>query len=199
MPNKVCFMFVGAAVLLCSPSAIAQHSDSGRETKPFSASAHLHWGSGINILDDTSPSAFGFGLGLRGGYTLSFGLYIGALFDYYIGTTETLIDTRTEPDTVFDAQFRSAHLAMEVGYDFKILSTLLLRPYIGFGYLDTGASSQLPVLDYNSVAFSPGLSLDFNITESAFVTGNVHLLLPTELLEFSEKSLTIAVGGGVRF
>jgi hypothetical protein len=57
------------------------------------------------------------GIGARGGYTLPQGVYIGGVFDYFLGEN-------------------SAHLfdvGAEGGYDFKINDAMMVRPFIGLG------------------------------------------------------------------
>jgi hypothetical protein len=67
------------------------------------------------------------GLGFRGGYTLPMGVYIGGTFDYFFGEHDDWVynDQRWEYGfTVWD-------LTAEGGYDFALMSNLMIRPFAG--------------------------------------------------------------------
>jgi hypothetical protein len=74
---------------------------------------------------------FNFGLGFRGGYTLPMNVYIGGTFDYFFGEHDEWMfnDQRWEWGwTVWDLTF-------EGGYDFGLMSNLMLRPFGGLSIL----------------------------------------------------------------
>lgn len=112
-----------APVVSTSPNTGASHLP-----PPFSAgattlSAGLQIGS--NDLD--------FGIGIRGGYTLPQGIYIGGIADYWFGKSET----QSVPGTTFQVS-ASAHawdLFATGGYDFGITPAIVLRPYAGLGLI----------------------------------------------------------------
>ena len=101
-------------------------------------------GASVGILVGYgSNSLYKFGLGVRGGYTLSQKIYIGGSFVYHFGETETNVGV-TASEHMF-------YLGPEGGYDFVIASVpqLLIRPYLGLGYAS------------------------FHVSESGNVVGNV--------------------------
>lgn len=82
-------------------------------------------GYGIFLGDDSDNNLYGLGFGARGGYTLGFGLYIGARFDYFLGnSTESFGTTYTNSIWGFQG---------ELGYDIGLLDFMVLRPKLGFG------------------------------------------------------------------
>ena len=70
-----------------------------------------------------------FGLGINGGYTLNQGVYLGGLFNYFLGekSESSFGPTRIEYD--FDAWF----LMFEGGYDFGLAPKLVVRPTFAMG------------------------------------------------------------------
>jgi hypothetical protein len=79
-----------------------------------------------------------FGLGLNGGYTLEPGVYLGALFDYYLGESES---RPLGIEYGFDVWF----LMADVGYDFGVGDSLVLRPSISLGITGLHQSCEVPV------------------------------------------------------
>jgi len=73
------------------------------------------------------------GLGVRGGYTLSQGIYIGGLIDYWFG--------EDDEDEVGFARVESSYSAWDffgvIGYDAGITNTITIRPFGGFGFVHT--------------------------------------------------------------
>jgi|GEM_PF-946592 len=127
MARLTASLFVLLAVgLLSAPGAAA-------EPKAFTlgqpaAEAHLAYGA---YTGDGKANPYGFGLGLRGGVTLPENLYVGALLEYYFGSSET------RSDGFFDAIKSSANfwlLQAEPGYDFAISDEVVLRPQLNLGF-----------------------------------------------------------------
>jgi hypothetical protein len=71
-----------------------------------------------------------FGVGGRAGYTLDFGLYFGALFDYWFGGSQ---EVGFPPADVIKTDYSAWDLLGEAGYDFGVLPMLVIRPFGGFG------------------------------------------------------------------
>ena len=70
-----------------------------------------------------------FGVGVRGGYTLGMGLYIGGVFDYWFGDD----DDAGAPFLNVESNVSYWDLMAEVGYDFGITPSIMIRPFGGFG------------------------------------------------------------------
>jgi hypothetical protein len=121
---------VVAALLFASTSARAQ---SGPATRAFTLDRGSFSGGpeyGSNDLN--------LGLGVRGGYTLTQGIYLGIAADYYFGTSEEA----TLPGA--GSIKSSAHgwdLLGDVGYDFGVTPNVVIRPFGGFGIF--GASGEV--------------------------------------------------------
>lgn len=66
----------------------------------------------------------GFGLGVRGGYTLPMNVYLGGTFVYHFGKSES---------TAFgDASSKVLYFGVEGGYDIEA-GPVLVRPFLGLG------------------------------------------------------------------
>lgn len=75
------------------------------------------------------------GLGLRGGYTLPQSFYVGGVFDYFFGSTQT--DTVPMPYGITASLEKKNHLWLlggEFGYDVGLAPSIVVRPYVGLGY-----------------------------------------------------------------
>jgi hypothetical protein len=71
-----------------------------------------------------------FGVGARGGYTLSQSIYIGGVFDYWFGESEE----QTVPGAgTISAKVSAWDLMGEVGYDLGVSPTVVIRPFGGVG------------------------------------------------------------------
>lgn len=64
-----------------------------------------------------------FGLGINGGYTLDMGVYLGGVFDYYLGESDEFNFAGNRVEYGFDAWF----LMFEGGYDFGLADPFVLR------------------------------------------------------------------------
>ncbi len=117
---------VVAIALVGAPgTALAQHrhDDVGQGT----LSAQFDYGIWTG---DGNLNGYGAGLGLRGGYTLDMGLYLGGDFDYFFGESDSA--------GVLGIAGASNHLNVwnvmgEVGYDFWVHRHGILRPKLGLG------------------------------------------------------------------
>jgi hypothetical protein len=73
-----------------------------------------------------------FGLGVRGGYTLRQGIYIGGLFDYWFGDDD---DNEVAGVVQSETDINAWNLMGVVGYDAGITPSITIRPYGGFGFV----------------------------------------------------------------
>jgi hypothetical protein len=70
-----------------------------------------------------------FGLGARAGYVLKGNAYIGAMFDYFFGTTEE-VNTAGAQGEVSASMWT---FALEGGYDLTVADEMVIRPFGGLG------------------------------------------------------------------
>jgi hypothetical protein len=85
---------------------------------PFSVGVAIGWGTDFENPD---YNFYGVGFGVRGGYTLDFGLYLGAQVLYFLGGSNAAGASRSE----FLA-------GVDVGYDIKV-APVVIRPSLGVG------------------------------------------------------------------
>jgi hypothetical protein len=120
---------------------------------------------------------YGLGFGLRGGYTLDFGLYVGGTFSYFLGTSDEGNSGGGSGTTggAIEQSSNYMQILAEVGYDIWI-SKLVIRPYMGMGvgmaFLDSTGTAALYASPVSSFSFAPGASIFYNI-DSVFIGGDV--------------------------
>ena len=125
-----------------SPSAPESVESSQLKTGDASA------GTGVSVA---ALLGFGFndaaqvGLGLRGGYTLPMKLYLGGMFTYHLGSSQTV----GELGVFSTVHTNLYYLGIEGGYDISA-GPLVVRPYVGLGpawasvSVQTNATATLP-------------------------------------------------------
>ena len=103
------------------------------------------------------------GFGVRGGYTLDNGLYLGGAFTYHLGTR-----FGSTTDTFF-------YPAFELGYDYRALPEVTLRAYAGIGLGIQHASDSSNILAQSttdaSFTFYPGVQFDYQLPRSPVYFG----------------------------
>jgi hypothetical protein len=105
-----------AALLLCAP---AQAQMTGFTWEH----ATLHGGPRFGSDD------LNFGAGLNAGYTLDMGVYLGGLFNYFLGESDDFDIGPVHYEYGFDAWF----LMFDGGYDFGLADPFVLRPSLAMG------------------------------------------------------------------
>jgi hypothetical protein len=147
-------------------------------------------GDSIFPVQDAFSDGLGFGAGVRAGYALRSGLWLGASYTYFQGGSFHVTDLETSID--LSMPMRNAYVAhvvgAEIGYTFA-LGPFEARPYVGLGaagfdftwhYVQvpnpyTGSSFEPPPapLDQGSplVRFAawPGFALNLPLGESFFI------------------------------
>ncbi|MBX2813546.1 MAG: hypothetical protein KTR25_17145 [Myxococcales bacterium] len=148
-------------------------------------SAYGQWGTSVepDLTERPQPSAFGPGLGLRAGYTFAFGLYTGSMLHFYFG------------ESVEDQSDTSVQLVGELGYDITPFDIFHVRPFVGLGWHQVQGDIGSP---YSSFVFMPGLVMDLDLRRWLFLSADIHVVLPTEVIELSEKAVAFALGAGVK-
>jgi hypothetical protein len=146
------------AVMLSSP-VLAQETPAPVERPAKWADAgagslFLQGGWGFGTDDDEGfgdanepSSAYAVGLGVKGGYTFAFKLYLGARFGYYFGrdgyerfypsngvrASNGIYEIGAEGGDITQSQ-QVTYLGTEVGYDF-VIGPVVIRPYLADGIL----------------------------------------------------------------
>jgi hypothetical protein len=102
------------------------------------------------------------GLGLKAGYTLPMDLYVGGMFDYFLGEHEESTVNGFHSEYTFSFWL----LAPEVGYDFGIVPSLMVRPFGGIG---------LAAVNGESCTQGPGVNIcnDFSDSDVGLLLGGL--------------------------
>src|SRR5579859_4386795 len=99
---------------------------------------------GPAFTDDRGSGAIGLrfgsnhlnaGIGALAGYTLPMHLYLGGVFDYWFGSSET----QQAFGFSTTAKTSAWNLFGEVGYDFGVMPQLVIRPIVGIGVVHASA------------------------------------------------------------
>lgn len=137
---------------------------------------------------------YGLGIGLQGGYTFDFGLFVGLATNYYLGTSAAEDGFRINKGENINTWL----LGVEVGYDVWFSEGVLFRPSAQLGLNGTFLESD-PALDggrsFWGTYFAPGISLLFPFAESFYIGGDVRLPIA---MSNGNGSFTLAVTGGLR-
>lgn len=84
---------------------------------------------------------FNTGLGIRIGSTLASGTYIGGVFVYHFGKTQSVSLSTGFFSVNLDITIKSLYTGVEVGHDIAASERFFIRPYSGFGYFSLIASA----------------------------------------------------------
>lgn len=123
-------LIVGSAVVLaCRP---ARADNQAFTMDQASLLATVEWGT--NDLD--------LGLGARLGYTLSPGIYVGGMFDYWFGETQS--EAIPFGGGNISASAHGWDALAVAGYDFGPTPNVLLRPFAGGGVIRESAEACTP-------------------------------------------------------
>ena len=121
--NRIALAF---AIAIASSTSTAFAAPAFTQDKA-QVSGHFAYGA---WMGDGDLNAYSFGLGARGGYTINPGLYVGGLFDFFFGETD---DTTAPLGASAEASANAWLFQGEIGYDFGVTPTIVLRPKIGLG------------------------------------------------------------------
>lgn len=149
------------------------------------------------------PNPYGLGLGVRSGYTLGAGVYLGAAFHYYLGSSDEV----TTLGTTIESSSNIYQIGAEVGYDLALGPNTVLRPKVGLGYGtavgETSGGGFSQDFSESGLAISPGVQALLNLQPlfiSADVRHNVLSIKADGASEsFDTSGLLFGVGVGVTF
>lgn len=133
-------LVTGLAALIAPASALADGAPTLDEP-----SVGVGFRYGTDRLD--------LGFGVRGGYTLSPGLYLGGVFDYHVG--------QTNQTSWGEIDYRFWGLLGQVGYDFPVVESLVVRPALLLGLLGVDsdcADANTPAVCAHDVGIEGGLA-----------------------------------------
>ena len=164
----------------------SKKGDDDAAGKAFSAAPLLGFGT----------NHFGFGTGVRGGYTLPAKVYVGATFMYHFGSTYGYGGYLGGADY-------STHIlypAGEVGYDFHV-GPVTIRPYAGVGIAFVTASisyaGRSDDASTSSLLLYPGATAFWNIPKTDFfVGGDTRMLI---LTRGGDPSFDLFATAGIKF
>lgn len=174
--------------------AMPQKKQVSGDGKQASIGLLLGWGFKTDRRGFPSDP-YGLGLGLRGGYALDFGLYLGGYFVYYLGSSQkggsSVVNVSGESHAnyiVFGA---------EVGYDWWV-GDAILRPSLGLGpalALTDATTINGQTKTVGDFALHPGMSLVFPI-DDWFLGGDFRANVVTG---DGISSIALFANGGLRF
>jgi hypothetical protein len=152
--------------VLCLSFA-AQAQDAPFTSEKATVSVGLGYGlyTGDEMGADFNP--YGVGFHARGGYTLPMNLYLGGLFEYYLGATEDFPGG--------EASANIYQIMFEGGYDIALGDTAVIRPVLGLGY-STVNSEVCSELDFDIPGFDASGCTDTGESKFAIAPGAVALL-----------------------
>jgi hypothetical protein len=195
------FVVAACLCLIGVPAfAHAQESDpvvsaKGPE-KPFSAGLLIDYGTDFG----EDPNPWGFGFGLRGGYSLD-RMYFGIRFLYQLGSS---IDVVGSGLNTIEISYNLWEFSLEGGYDFPLQDKLTLRPSLLLGVANLISSSDDIVFGGEAVSgsdlkllISPGASILYDLTPEIFIGAD--LRLPLVIGGGSIVGLVLYANGGIHF
>lgn len=140
----------------------------------------------------------GFGVGLRGGYTMPSSIYLGGVFDYFFGST----DEKVVPGAgSLETKARFWSLGAEIGYDLGIAPSIVIRPIAGIGFARGSTESCTTFPDETKVCTSGSDNNPFFELGGSFNWFNGRFMLGGDARFLQANSGALILGGhiGVKF
>ncbi len=196
-------MYIGAPTVaaLCLIAVSASAEPAFTECK---GQVGIELGYGVYTGEgEDPPNPYGLGLGVRSGYTLGVGVYLGAAFHYYLGSSDEV----TVLGTTIESSSNIYQFGAEVGYDLGLGPQVVLRPKVGLGYAtaagEVSSDGGSQDVTESGLAISPGVQALFNL-EPVFISADVRYNLlnlePEGASEsFDTSGLLLGVGAGITF
>ena len=141
---------------------------------PWSVGLVIGYGMTTDNNNDFSVNPYSLGFGLRGGYTLGFGVYVGIYYSYLIGSSDTLGGGQTQLDVSANYMLTGG----EVGYD-AWFGPVIIRPSLQIGPAIALSEVQLSGSDTTiSLSLAPGLTI-VHPFDSFFLGGDARFNIVT--------------------
>lgn len=142
-----------------------------------------------------SIGAMGFGGGLRAGYVLVRGMYVGGTFIYHTGESRNVAAGKIEGGLWYGG--------IELGHQVAA-GPVLIRPYAGLGYADVTLKAPInnqPVdASGGKVALWPGVTAVLPITASIFAAADARYVAVFGVDNLASASgFTFGLSGGAKF
>jgi hypothetical protein len=159
------------------------------EKPPISMAVALGWGTDFESVD---YNLYSVGFGVRGGYTLDFGLYLGGQALYFIGDSVSVAGVEASGNELL--------LGVDVGYDIDV-APLIIRPSLGLGAALTFSKSDIGKPEAASETnanfyVAPGATAMYPIS-NFFIGGDLRFI--DIFASDSVEGVTIMVVGGMNF
>ncbi len=198
--------------------SVAQEPETGYGQQPPSSSQEAMPGPGAGLgpisvglllgygtdFEDADLNIMGFGFGLRGGYTLDIGVYVGAKFVYFLGGS---VEEDIPMVGTMEMSYNVMMLSLEGGYDIDV-EPIIIRPSLDLGLAITGYEATSPAMaglpaqteDDTSTDFLLGLgaSVLYPI-EAWFVGGDLRLYMVLGEDDFGYEGFSLLANGGYTF
>jgi hypothetical protein len=163
----------------------------------FSTRASAMGPSAALLLGEGFKDGYNFGAGVRAGFTLPLGIYVGGTFVYHLG--------KTEGGPGGDVKANLFYFGPEGGYEISA-GPLTVRPYLGLGYANvmgsqpgyTIGSVMLPAQSYSDgkAAVWPGVTAIFPLG-NYFVGGDARFVVVLDADD--ANAFSIFATGGMTF
>lgn len=192
---------MATGLLLLAGSAAAEEPWTAEQA---TISAQLEYGIFTGDDGGTDLNPYGLGLGLKGGYTLDMGVYVGGAFDYFLGGSEDVSVLGASAETSLNIWMLQA----EVGYDVGLMPEGVLRPKLGLGItspsgeacVEIGSEERCEDLDLDSkFSIAPGAQFLYSLG-GGFITADARYnIVFTGDEDGDANGFIIGVGGGLSF
>jgi hypothetical protein len=152
---------------------------------------------GWGFLTDRRPGAlgadpYGLGLGVRGGYSFDSGLYLGAFYSYYLGSSQTGVVGGTR--IVNPATANYMLFGLEVGYDWWA-GPVVVRPSLQLGVGLGITDYEITQSPLGSFLFGPGITV-YKPFDGFFVGGDARASIVSG---DGVSAFLLNLNGGMRF
>lgn len=167
------------------------------EARDMRTSFALLLGYGFTFAESNSANIYGLGFGVRGGYDVAGVLYVGGIFNYWVG--ETFDVTSSDPGNEGEPEQWSVNqmqLGLEAAYDIALIEEFSLRPMFGVGLGFTATDMGITRTSTNAY-LSPGVTGMYNIAHDIFVSLDV--CMPILFANDTTLGLTLQGTAGMRF
>ncbi len=164
------------------------------EGRPFSVGLLLGYGFKTDrATSGLGTDPYGFGFGIRGGYTLDFGLYLGVAFHYYLGTSSEggggRLGTLGQTTSASYMQFGA-----EVGYEWWA-GPVVIRPSLEIGAAIAFTDAMGSTRSVGDMMFGPGITVMVPLDEW-FIGGD---LRGSVVMGNGVGAVSLMATGGLRF
>jgi hypothetical protein len=118
-------------------------------------SLELTMGFGFAVQGDARTNPYNVSLGATAGYTLTNGLYLGAMANYFTGDSEVVAGSTFSQQLELTTDW--SHMALDVGYDLAA-NEIVLRPTVAVGAAILGSCFDSECESDTYLLIAPGLS-----------------------------------------